>query len=738
MPLAPGEVFAGYTVLRQLGAGGMGAVFLVRHPRLPRVEALKALRPEYSGDPDFARRFLREADLVAGLEHRNVVPVLDRGEDEGRLWLTMRYVDGIDAEQALAEAGGRLPAERAVRIVGEVAAALDHAHRAHLVHRDVKPANVLLTTPAPDEPEQVFLTDFGIAKPLDASTRLTRTGMVVATFDYASPEQIESQPLDARADVYSLGCVLHKLLTGSVPFPGSTVAAALHGHLTMPPPRPTALVPGLPAGLDDVVARAMAKDPADRYPTCRALAAAAAAALAPAATPAAATPAATMPAATTPAAATTTRVPTSPLPAGGAGTEPAPPTAAPAPLPAPAPPTAPPPTAPGPAPATVRDATPPPAAPPAWSPPGQPPAAQHRSGQQPPGAPPARRRRTARLPLALAAVLVLALVAGAVWLLTRDGGRDGSGTAEATGTAGAGTGAPPSAPADDLPRGTPLADDVLVQPREVDGEVDLYLVDAGTGESVGRLTDGGGTDVDPVVSPDRATVVYTRADDAGGVLRAVASDGTGDRELFPAGTCVRPGRPAWDRADPTRLAVTCADGDATALRLVTTGGEVVRELDPGRARIGDLTFSPDGTRVAYWGTDTPGVDGGDVLVLPVDGSGAATQLTDVGPGVDADPAWSPDGTTLALRREVTADQRSIVRLTLDGEEERILTSGSFDQDPIWSPDGSRIAFKSDRPGPLPPAGDHLWVIDADGGDEPVQLATGGEGTDSFAPAWGTR
>ncbi|MCV2489931.1 serine/threonine protein kinase [Geodermatophilus sp. YIM 151500] len=268
-------------MIRQLGSGGMGAVYLVRHPRLPRSDALKLLRPELVADPDFAERFLREADLAARLSHRNIVPVLDRGEDDGRLWLTMQYVDGVDAERALTMSGGLFPAERAVRVVSAVAAALDHAHTRHLLHRDVKPANVLLAPgPDEDEPESVFLTDFGIAKALDGGTGLTRTGAVVATLDYASPEQIECRPLDARSDIYSLGCLLYRLVTGSVPYPGSTVAAAFHGHLTQPPPRPSALVPWLPPALDDVVARAMAKDPDERFASCRDLAAAARTALA--------------------------------------------------------------------------------------------------------------------------------------------------------------------------------------------------------------------------------------------------------------------------------------------------------------------------------------------------------------------------------------------------------------------------------------------------------------------------
>jgi serine/threonine protein kinase/cyclophilin family peptidyl-prolyl cis-trans isomerase len=274
-------VFAGYTIERRLGQGGMGAVYLARHPRLPRSYALKLLSPELSANPEFAARFEREAALAAGLDHPNIVSVHDRGSFAGQLWLSMQYVDGADCEQVLETAGGRLPPERAVRIVGEVAAALDVAHRHGLVHRDVKPANVLLAAPAhADDPERVLLTDFGIAKSMDEAVKLTATGNVLATFDYASPEQIEGRPLDGRTDVYSLGCLLYRLLTGALPYPGGTLGAAVYGHLHLPPPRPSDLVPTLPRALDGVVGTAMAKDPAGRYPDCRSLAAAARAALA--------------------------------------------------------------------------------------------------------------------------------------------------------------------------------------------------------------------------------------------------------------------------------------------------------------------------------------------------------------------------------------------------------------------------------------------------------------------------
>src|SRR5664279_1708914 len=285
MSLRPGEVFAGYTVERELGAGGMGSVYLARHPRLPRFDALKLLRSELCADPNFVGRFEREADTVAQLDHPNTVPVYDRGSQDGQLWISMRFIDGTNAEKALAEYPNGMPPERVVRIVSKVASALDYAHRHQLLHRDVKPANILLTAGPDDdeESERVFLSDFGVAKAIgEAAERissLTSTGSVVATLDYASPEQIKGQVLDHRSDIYALGCVLYKLLTGTVPYPGDSVAARVYGHLNNDQPPPSSLVPTLPSGFDEVVATAMAKEADDRYPTCRALALAARAAL---------------------------------------------------------------------------------------------------------------------------------------------------------------------------------------------------------------------------------------------------------------------------------------------------------------------------------------------------------------------------------------------------------------------------------------------------------------------------
>ncbi|HEY5878873.1 MAG TPA: serine/threonine-protein kinase [Nakamurella sp.] len=281
MLLRPGDVFAGYTVERELGAGGMGSVYLVRHPRLPRHDALKLLNAELSTDPTFVKRFEREAELAAQLDHPNIVPVHDCGVFDGQLWISMRYVDGTNAEHALRETPGGMPPERAVRIVAKIASALDYAHRHLLLHRDVKPANILLCAADDEEQEQerVFLSDFGVAKPIGGGPAVTATGDVLGTLDYSAPEQIRGLALDTRSDIYALGCVLYKLLTGSVPYPGDTPAARVYGHLDGAPPRPSTRVPSLPAALDTVVVTAMAKKPDDRYPTGRAMAMASRAAL---------------------------------------------------------------------------------------------------------------------------------------------------------------------------------------------------------------------------------------------------------------------------------------------------------------------------------------------------------------------------------------------------------------------------------------------------------------------------
>lgn len=265
MALSAGQLVSGYRIEKVLGAGGMGTVYLAANPVLPRSDALKVLSAELSQDPSFRARFIREADLAATLDHPNIVTVYTRGETEdGQLWIAMQYVSGSDAQDELDE--GRMTARRAIHIVSEVGKALDYAHRRNLVHRDVKPANFLLAT----NDERVMLADFGIARALDDSVGLTSTGMVMATVAYAAPESLSAGNVDGRADIYALGCSLYRLLVGQAPFASSgSMAAVMAAHLSQPPPRVTDRVNTLPQAIDGVIARAMAKDPRDRYQTTR-------------------------------------------------------------------------------------------------------------------------------------------------------------------------------------------------------------------------------------------------------------------------------------------------------------------------------------------------------------------------------------------------------------------------------------------------------------------------------------
>lgn len=275
--LSAGSVFAGYRIERMLGAGGMGTVYLARNPDLPRSEALKVLAAELSRDLDFRARFVREADVAAGLDHPNIVAVHQRGQFEGRLWIAMQFVDGGNAEDALRAA--TMTTARAVYVIGEVAKALDYAHQQGVIHRDIKPANFLLSRAAGGD-ERVLLSDFGIARAL-GDTGLTSTGSVLATLAYAAPEVLAGQGFDGRADLYSLGCALFRLLTGEAPFAAGAGAAVavVAGHLHQPPPTVSDRVPGLSAAMDAVIATAMAKDPMRRFTSAGEFAHAAAAAL---------------------------------------------------------------------------------------------------------------------------------------------------------------------------------------------------------------------------------------------------------------------------------------------------------------------------------------------------------------------------------------------------------------------------------------------------------------------------
>jgi serine/threonine-protein kinase len=275
--LGAGSRLLDYRLEALLGRGGMSVVYLAEELGLGRKVAIKLLAPELAEDDGFRERFVRESELAASIDHPHVIPIYGAGESDGRLYIAMRYVAGTDLT-ALLRSEGALKPVRAVEIVAQLAEALDVAHGRGLVHRDVKPANVLLSTEGGRE--HVYLSDFGVAKSTSVATGLTAVGQRIGTIDYVAPEQIRGEPVDGRADQYSLGCLLFECLTGEVPFRRETDVAVIYGHLSDRPPALGDRVTGLPASLDAVVARALAKRPGDRYETCGEMAAAAEAALA--------------------------------------------------------------------------------------------------------------------------------------------------------------------------------------------------------------------------------------------------------------------------------------------------------------------------------------------------------------------------------------------------------------------------------------------------------------------------
>jgi serine/threonine-protein kinase len=263
--MAEGTDFAGYTIVRCLGSGGMGEVYVARHPRLPRQDALKVLRPEMSTNQEFRERFLREADLTAALSHPNIVGVYDRGEFDGQLWISMEYIDGTDVSRLLRSRSG-VSDGQAVAIVSAVADALDYAHQHDLLHRDVKPANILISETDPAN-KRIKLADFGIARCANDSAGLTATNMTVGTVFYAAPEQLTGSVIDGRADQYALAATAFQLFTGAPPFENSNAAVIIGKHLSAPPPLLSQSRPDL-AALDPVLAKALAKDPKDRFDKC--------------------------------------------------------------------------------------------------------------------------------------------------------------------------------------------------------------------------------------------------------------------------------------------------------------------------------------------------------------------------------------------------------------------------------------------------------------------------------------
>jgi serine/threonine-protein kinase len=270
-----GTDLAGYRLESVLGRGGMGVVYLATDLRLERKVALKLVAPQLAGDPRFRERFLRESRLAASLDHSHVVPVHAAGETDGQLWIAMRYVQGTDLRTLLDEQG-RLEPARALELCSQVGEALDAAHAHGLVHRDVKPANVLVTEEGGEE--HCYLADFGLARS-PGEARAAAPTQLSGTVDYTAPEQIAAEPANHRSDVYSLGCVLYECLAGERPFGRKSPMATLYAHATEAPPSLHERRPELPEAIDPVIATALAKEPDERYATCSEFCSAARAAL---------------------------------------------------------------------------------------------------------------------------------------------------------------------------------------------------------------------------------------------------------------------------------------------------------------------------------------------------------------------------------------------------------------------------------------------------------------------------
>ena len=271
--LVPGSRLAGYVIEEQVGAGGMAVVFRARDAVLGRLAALKVLSPALAADQEFRARFLRESQAVASVEEPHIIPVYGAGEVDGVLYIATKFVSGGDLADLLQREGGVLTPERTAMFIDQVASALDAAHNAGLVHRDVKPGNILVDA-VPGRGEHAYLSDFGLSKRSMAVSGLTATGTFLGTPDYCAPEQIRGLPVDGRGDEYSLACMAFALLTGNLPFRRQETMATLFAHLNDPVPPLSQYRGGLPPGTDAVLARGLAKEPGDRYARCGEFAAA--------------------------------------------------------------------------------------------------------------------------------------------------------------------------------------------------------------------------------------------------------------------------------------------------------------------------------------------------------------------------------------------------------------------------------------------------------------------------------
>ena len=628
-----GTELAGFRVERVLGRGGMGVVYIAEQLRYGRKVALKVLAPELTDDALYRERFEQEWRTAARLDHPSIVPIFEAGEAEGVLYIAMRYVEGIDL-QALISNEGRLAPDRTLDILGQVAGALDAAHTKGLVHRDVKPANILISAGPGIAGEHAYLADFGVAKQSHTRSGLTQTGFFVGTVDYAAPEQIEGKRVDGRADQYALGCVLYQCLAGARPFERESQVALISAHLFEPAPALSAKRPDLPAALDPVIGKALAKAPDDRYASCSELITAARSA-----------------------AGVGRQAAPSTVAAG------APRTVAEAPLAATAEAAA----------ATV------PAAPPArrWS---------------------RRRLALvggAALVAILGIGLGVGLGMGGGEDAETQAGvttGGGAGTQGGSTTDGTTTGEQPSTTGETAPATAPPpeADGVLLFASERDGDFDVYA-SALDGSGRVRLTDEPATDGGPRWSPDGTRIAFYSDRDGDYELYLMNADGSGVAKLTEDD--VPEGRPSFS-PDGAQLAFAVGEGEQAEIWSIGVDGANLTQLTQNGQQDSAPSWSPDGTQIAFSRFD--GTDY-ELWTMAADGSGEL-QLTDNTANDDAPSWSPDGSLIVFASNRQNANYDIWTMAADGSSSARLATASREDGLPAFFGDGSRIVFDSSRDG----------------------------------------
>jgi serine/threonine protein kinase len=665
-----------FQITRELGRGGMAVVYEAYQPALQRKVALKILPPSLAQD-DFVRRFQHEAIAAAGLRHPNIVTIYDVGSQDRYNYIVMEFLEGRPLSDVI-RTGGSLPLARICKILQQVALALDYAHQHDFIHRDIKPSNVML-----DQADHATLTDFGIARAL-TGTHLTQTGMLIGTPEYMSPEQVTGEEIDARTDVYSLGIVAYEMVTGQVPFSGTT-ASVLYKQANTPPPPLRTHVPGVNPTVENVILRALAKQRDKRYATAGQFAQALTAAVA--GQPMAMPSRPTHPTITQQAAYTSSQ-----------------------------PVYAPPPTY---------------TSPPAYTPP------------QPMYAPPSAAPRTSGLPRGLlwllaggAALAALCVVIAAIaWIANR-----GHPTTPLTETPRQVTQASPtSAHAPTLrpttgsgsmpPTRPPLTPTPASnEPRLAfatgpEGAWQIMLADVTTGR-IEPLSNQPANSGVPAWSRDHTQLAFRSKSSGSWQVYTIGVNGGDLRQVTQVGNNTEAN---WSHEGAQLVYVSDRDGNKE-LYITDAVGRQHRRLTDNTVLDDDPNWSPDGQWIVF---ERKEGDCFNLYVIRPDGSGerALTRNTGADCAWSSTPTWSPDSKWIAY--EISAHGRGyrIAVMAADGSKARFVTQGGAegvnDVRPAWSPDGKWIAYSSDRNG-----GDGIYIVSA-GGGQPRRIDTSG----GFDPAW---